>query len=265
MYDNSAKFAKVFSDEEREMLFLTGDTIGEMWSIENDFWQHGAVYLANVDLATGELKDECGHIFFDCDAEIMPFTQYRLKCRALRDRTPPKELPHLLMNDYLATEIIEEDLDDKRFEGVLQKYISESVFWDDEFGKFELDRNMHMYIGTVELFGIECELELEYDEEDSSAVSESMRHFKEIVYENKEQWDKKLRGYAANEIAGKYGERLNMTAEEIFDRLKPSCIYAYSYGGFNVEFDDDDLLEGIEIEVETDENGNPASVEIDEQ
>lgn len=264
MDDNSAKFEKVFAEREKEMLFLMGDTIGEMWSMENDFWQHGAVYLATVDPITGEVKDECGHIFFQCEALIQPFTQYRVKCRELRDKTPPKEIPNLLMNDYLATEIIEEDVDDKRFKGILHKYISESVFEDEEFGKFELDRTMHMYIGTVDLFGTECELELEYDEEDGSAVTEAMRHFK-IVYEDKEQWDKKLRTYAAKEIVSKYGDKINISLEEIADKLKPSRISAYSYGGFNVEFEDGGFLDGTEVEVETDEDGNPASVEIDEQ
>ncbi|MCM1298291.1 MAG: DUF2262 domain-containing protein [Firmicutes bacterium] len=263
--DNSKKFEEVFAAEEREMIFLTGETIGFMWCVARDFWQQGAVYLGRSDPADGKTVAEVGHIFFQCESgDIDPLTRYRVKCRELKDKTPPADMPSLSMNDFLITEILEKNAADPRLEEMLRKYRDESVYEDRDFGSFYLDRSVKMYIGSVGMFGHKCELALEYDEEDSSAVSEALRHFKEI-YKNKEQWDKKLRTYAAKEIESKYGAKLKLGAEEISERIKPARVYAYSYGGFNVEFDDDGLLRGNEIDVEMDENGNPASIEIYEQ
>lgn len=265
MKDNSAKFEEAFAVEEREMIFLTGEVVGFMWQITNDCRQRGAVYLGVSDIVSEKTAAERGHIFFQCESgEIKPLTKYRVKCRAIKDKTLPSDMSSLSINDFLVTEISEEDAADPRLDEILCKYREEAVYEDEDFGTFYLDCSVNMYIGSVDLFGHKCELALEYDEEDSSAVKDALIQFKKN-YENRDNWDKKLRIYAATELKNKYGDKLNMSLEEISENIRAERISAYSYGGFNVEFGDNGLFKGSGIEVLTDENGNPEAIEIDEQ
>lgn len=264
MENNLPQFEKIFSSEEKEILFLTGAPAGKIWNLPYDFWWQGTVFLAAIKLHNEELIGR-GHMYFlDENTEVEPFTLYKAKCRELADKTPPKDVPDSEMNYYLITEITGRNLVNGRHVDILHRYKELLVFEDEEFGVFGLDTALRMYIGQVNWLGEECELDLEYDEDNSHSAKDSLDYFKKI-YENIDEWDEKLRRYAAEEIEEQYGDKLNLTEEEIEKKIKPRCFSVYSYGGFHVDFKKDDLLREVGLKLDVDEKEVLSSAIIDEQ
>lgn len=146
--------------------------------------------------------------------------------------------------------MIEENVKNKELQKFLDKYNTPVKIYDDTLGEFTLNRKYNHFSKEIDWLGSPCYLSLEYDGEKSE---KAFSYFKSI-FESLEQWDRKLKEYAAKEFSEQDGELNNsaVSEKEFCERIFISEFNIDPDGYFNAYFNDDGIFGGRTVSV----NGN---------
>lgn len=145
--------------------------------------------------------------------------------------------------------------------------VSDPVFVKDEAGTFQLDRKYNWFEGQVRWMGTMEEVTLDKDEDGDTAYA-ALRTLHMLTADS-ENWDKRLREYAARELtelANEWQEEEEFSAikeEEFAERIGCPTFHIDNRGDFEAGYDDDDMFYGHWIVVRGTTDGELTEANIE--
>ena len=249
--DPADEFLQEFEAEEEELTVLLKDfTKGGL--MRGDYTFPAVSFLAYIDNENGEVIQEEGTLHWvvknSAKDYIHDFEDYGIY-RVLVRKSKPEVKNFLGMpykNRYHIVKVIGKNLKEPRLEAIRAEYLK-PVSIEDKAGTFRLDRKYDWFEGEIDWLGSSREILLDRDEGRDTAENalQTLHRF----LEDAEQWDKKLRTFAAEqltELANDWqdGETPEITEEEFAKRIGAPKFHIDGEGDFEAEYDDDDMFYG---------------------
>ncbi|MBU5213801.1 DUF2262 domain-containing protein [Heyndrickxia oleronia] len=169
----------------------------------------------------------------------------------------------------MLVSVIEKDYRDDELEIILQESLKPVFYNDDVLGIFELNKGIKVFEKDISWAGEEGYLYFDWNE-DRTVMHSALKTAYEL-FKEQDKWNRKIRGYAAEELVELANEwledneeaEMNKITKEIFVGLmKLSSISVYPDGDFDLFFDDGDMFWGHSIIVTGNINGEFSSAEI---
>ncbi|MEC2076139.1 DUF2262 domain-containing protein [Metabacillus fastidiosus] len=170
----------------------------------------------------------------------------------------------MMLVKVLETEYIDDDLK------VILKEAGEPIFYNDDiFGKFELNKGIKIFEREISWAGEEGNLYFDWDQD--SNVMKSALETAYTLFNNQDEWSKKIRMYAAEELVELANDWLQdndeaeideITKEMFVNFMTLDSISVYPEGDFEIFFFDGDMFWGHCIIVDGNINGDFNSAQI---
>lgn len=269
---------KLYHNEEKEFLVMTvGGTYGSKIG-DKDYWDKSIGILGYVEVESGRtssIKNSLDWSVKDYKSDDN-FQQgdiiYRIKGRLpkLLDGEEPWINNEKRMSSLYVTEIISDNENNEFLENLLAEYKKEVSINSELLGKLILDKDVEQYEteNDVEWCGDNIKIWLTADEGD---VNELLAVGEEF-YKNRQEWDRKIREYAAkrltelandwltdeyyydddeNEEPDEETESIHEITEKEFAERLVMCDLSFDGGGdFTVYYADDDMFWGHSVIVD---------------
>lgn len=149
---------------------------------------------------------------------------------------------------------------DFRLEVILKEQQEPITIQVEEIGTFILDRRIDYFTAEVDWLGSQVIVSFEQEEEPSEM--EKVRKVLQILIKNGEEWDQRIRNFAADELLetandwAQDAEEPPISREQFIMRMELDSIDVEPDGSFSFWFNDDDMFWGHVIHVQGDvENG----------
>lgn len=252
---------KRYHTEEKEFLVMTvGGTYGSKIG-DKDYWNKSIAILGYVEVESGRTSSIKGSLDWSVEdyksdnnfqkGDII----YRIKGRLpkLLDGEEPWINNEYRMSGLYVTEIISENEKNEFLENLLTEYRKEVSINSEVLGKFILNKYIERYEteNDVEWCGDNIKITLTADEDDVNELIAVAEEF----YKNRQEWDRKIREYAAKELTElandwKYSEVENeedfveITEKEFAKRIETCDLSFDADGDFSVYYADDDMFWG---------------------
>lgn len=266
---------KRYHAEEKEFLVMTvGGTYGSKVG-DKDYWNKSIAILGYVEVESGRTSS----IKSSLDWSVEDYKSdnnfqksdiiYRIKGRLpkLLDGEEPWINNEYRMSSLYVTEIISENEKNEFLENLLTEYRKEVSINSEVLGKFILNKYIERYEteNDVEWCGDNIKITLTADEDDVNELIAVAEEF----YKNRQEWDRKIREYAAKELTELANDWLadeyyndnedeetepihEITEKEFSERIETCDISFYGDSDFSVYYADDDMFWGHTVIV----NGN---------
>lgn len=271
-------FEKRYEEETMELLVLTGEYVGGAGSTGDGIWTPSADILAYVNLETKEVVEEEGILTWMAQEEdrdgwiyhLKDLTVYHVKCRKIKPEKVYKNAEQRFFNNFLLMQVVERDVKSDALSNILDRYREEVTIEDAQCGTFTLDRHFNWFTARLDWLGEECQVTLECDEEHGDTANQALAHFKKI-YENLEEWDEKLRRFAAEKLTEDANdwqdegyddsddenpeESEGITEETFAKRIGISECSMDAEGDYEVYYNDDDMFWGHVIIIDGNVDG----------
>lgn len=251
------RYEAEYSREVQEMLVLTGELVGGAIRFERDVWEHGAGFLASLDLETGTLRREKGFLGWlgergqekFCGKKIRPLKIYHVRCRKKMEREDSRDSRPPAGNSWMLVEIVGRDRKNPDLKRIREEYQRGGVVLETFCGQFELERRFDCFNGEVDWLGEKCGVSLDCDAGGAESMDCALAFFRRL-YDDQQKWDEAFRAYAAKELVqsandwqGDSGEGMEPITEESFaKRIQISDISMGSDGEYKVYYDDDGMF-----------------------
>ena len=260
--DPGEKYLRDFKTTEEELTVLLKD-VSKVCRGDGDFRFPSISFIAYIDNETGEVIQDRGMLCwvipnFSGDY-IHEFEDYGI-CRVLVRRCRPDAVNyagHPYKNRYHLVKILEKEVAEPRLETSRREYLKPVVI-EDEAGTFNLDRRYNFFEGQIDWLGSSQKICLDKDPDGDTAENafRTLRLFLSDV----EKWDRSLRDYAARQLTDlandwRQEDVPQITEQEFARRIGTPSIHINERGGFEAEYEDDDMFYGHWIVVYGDENG----------
>lgn len=265
------KFLQEFDTTEEEMTILVKD-FSKGGVIEGDYCFANIWFIAYIDNKSGEVVQEKGTLYWVMPKSsknyIHKFKDYEI-CRVLVRKCRPdvmtlagKPWPH---PRYYIVKILKQNVAEPRLEAIREKYLA-PVSIEDRAGTFCLKRKYDCFEGQIDWLGIPQEVTLDKDS-DSDTAEKALRTL-HLFLDDAEKWDKILRDYAAQqltELANDWRQEDDpeITEEEFSKRIGIPKFHINDEGGFEAEYEDDDMFGGHWVVVYGDEDGTLKEAKIE--
>lgn len=265
---NPKEFEKRFEEEIRELIIVINSSANGA-VVLGEYLQPSAEFIASVDTKTGEVSHEKGHLEWLIKNEPnrigfgQDFKQFEIYRVKVRKNIPVKLEPYMssvMNNCYMLLEVLEREISDDRLNDVKEE-LSKTVEIDEEgIGTFELDRDMSAFEGYIDWLGSECGVWLETDVEDGNTANQALNNLKEL-FKDIENWDKRVRTYAAQnltELANQWlqdSDEEPITEESFASRIEISEIVVSPNGNLTLHYYDDDMFWGHIITIDANIDG----------
>lgn len=269
--DPEEKFLQEFETTEEEMTVLVKD-FSKGGIVRGDYLFTGIWFIAYIDNKSGEVVQEEGTLNWvipqSSQNYIHKFEDYGI-CRVLVRKSRPdvmtlsgKPWPH---HRYYIERIIEQNVAEPRLEAIREKYLA-PVSIEDRAGTFCLNRKYDWFKGQIDWLGTPMEILLDKDS-DSDTAEKALRTL-HLFLDDAEKWDKILRDYAAQqltELANDWRQEDDpeITEEEFSKRIGIPKFHINDEGGFEAEYEDDDMFGGHWVVVYGDEDGTLKEAQIE--
>lgn len=264
------KFLQEFETAEEEMTVLLKD-FSKGGMVRDDFLFPSIWFMAYIDNESGEVIQErgtlCWVIPHASKNYIHKFQDYGI-CRVLVRKCRPDVMnlagkPY--KNRYYIVKIIEQNVAEPRLEAIREKYLA-PVSIEDRVGTFDLNRKYEWFEGQIDWLGTPKRIILDKDP-DSNTAEIALRTL-HLIWDDAEKWDKTLRDYAAQELTGlandwRQEDDPEITAEEFAKRIGSPKFHINDKGGFEAEYEDDDMFYGHWIVVYGDADGTLTDANIE--
>ena len=160
----------------------------------------------------------------------------------------------------MLVEVLEEDVENTRFQPIIDEYNTEVTYEDDDFS-LELNRDFDWFEGDILYTDEEVELTIETTE--LSKLEPILNHFRDITKDNFQAWIEHLKTFAAEkltDLANKWQKEEDdnapdITPERFAERMSITNINLSDDESFCIYFDDDDMFWGHTITVYGNLNG----------
>ena len=268
--------SKRYHSEEKEFLVMTvGGTYGSKVG-DKDYWNKSIDILGYIETESGRtssIKSSLNWSVEDYksdnnfpDGDII----YRIKGRLpkLLDGDKPWINSERRMSSLYVTEIISNNEKNDFLENLLTEYKKEVSVNSEVLGKLILDKNLEQYEteNDVEWCGDNIKIWLTADEGDVKELLAVAEEF----YNNCQEWDRKIREYAAKELTELANDWLEeeyyddddeesdeetkpiheITEKEFAKRIE-TCDISFDGGGdFTIYYADDDMFWGHSVIVD---------------
>lgn len=249
--DPAAEFLQEFETSEEELTVLLKD-FSKGGGVRGDYIFPVAAFMAYIDNESGEIIQEEGTLHWviprstnDYIHDFKDYGIYRVLVRKCKpDVTNFLGKPY--KNRYHIVKIIRKNLKEPQLEAIRDEYLK-TVSIEDKAGTFCLDRKYDWFEGKIDWLGSSRRVLLDKDE--NSDTAEKALQTLHCFLEDVEKWDKVLRTFAAaqlTELANDWqdGETPEITEEEFAERIGAPDFRINNDGGFEAEYDDDDMFYG---------------------
>lgn len=168
----------------------------------------------------------------------------------------------------MLVKVLETAYKDDELKGILRDSMK-PVFYNDEIlGNFELDKGVKLFEKRICWAGEEGTLYFDWDEEVNMESALGTAH---VLFKDQDEWNKKIRMYASEELVELANDWLQddeeadidkITKEMFIDSIELDSISVYPNGDFEIFFFDGDMFWGHSIVVNGNSNGNLTSADI---
>lgn len=229
-----------------------------MWKASIDIIAWRKLY-SNEPVVTEELRLE-----WLVDDEEWEKSRHILKEDTIVRLQVRKAEDSMMLVKVLETEYIDDDLK------IILEEAKEPVFYDDDiFGKFELNKGIKIFEKEISWAREEGNLYFDWDQD--SNVMKSALETAYTLFNNQDEWSKKIRMYVAEELVELANDWLQdndeakideITKEMFVDFMTLDSISVYPEGDFEIFFFDGDMFWGHCIIVDGNINGDFNSAQI---
>lgn len=267
---------KRYHTEEKEFLVMTvGGTYGSKIG-DKDYWNKSIAILGYVEVESGRTSS----IKSSLDWSVEDYQSdnnfpngdiiYRIKGRLpkLLDGGEPWINNEKRMSSLYVTEIISKNEKNEFLENLLTEYKKEVSINSEVLGKFILNKDIEQYETENDVEWCGDDIKISLDSEDDDADEMLVLAVAEEFYKNRQEWDRKIREFAAHEMTELANDWLEseyddddesdeetetvreITEKEFAERISTCDISFNSNGDFSVFYDDDDMFWGHTIIVQ---------------
>lgn len=263
---------KYFHEDEKEFLVMTvGGTYGSCIGDEN-YWTKSIDILGYIEVESGRTSSikSCLDWSVEDYKSDKNFKKsdiiYRVKARLpkLIDGGEPWVNNEKRMSSLYVTEIISKNEKNEFLENLLTEYKKEISINSKIFGKLILDKGLERYETENDVEWCGDNIKISFDSENDDADEMLVIAIAEEFYNNRQEWNRKIREFAAHEMTelandwleSEYDEDESdeenetvheITEKEFAERISTCDISFNSNGDFLVFYDDDDMFWGHTI------------------
>ncbi len=253
-------FAADFLPEETDILAVTGATgLDTEQSGESGLWKVRMALTAWKDVYTQALQRGEGSLEALVDDNLLEHLRARLP-RDFLIRVTVR--PCADGKRFLMTDLPKPDFEPE-LKAILEEQKKPVTLEADGLGTFTLSRTMNWFQAEVDWTAQPVQLVFDRDEnQDDSLVTAR------ALMENREDWDRRVREFAARELLEKVNDALEedgpVTGEQLRDSLEAESVQVAGDGGVEFWLHDDELLWGRAIHVSGSLTDGPTSAELEE-
>ena len=273
------EFEKEFESKKTEITVLIKEKCTSA-AVLDDNWLHPSVrFVAYIPEGSNEVIEEEGRLEWLVKKSPFrkgwgfDFEKYQI-CKLRVRKCIPKELKpyqmQILNRRYLVEKIVDKDVKNDMLQQIKQR-LEIPVTIKTKYGIFVLDRGFSTFNSAIQLSGNKIEFFLSTDEENGETADGAIKAFENIA-DNFEQFDKKNRESAANELLELANEWLadddradkpeEITKEMFMESIKLSEINIKPNGRLTVYYLDGDMFWGHVIEMRIDPDWTCKSANI---
>lgn len=153
---------------------------------------------------------------------------------------------------FMLMDVLDINTSSSELETILVKQRKDVIYEDDFFGKFKLDRSIEWFEKEVDWLGTDISLNFDQDTTDNMKAALNIA---KSLFSNQQDWDAKIRGFAASELLELKNDNWledkeeALTAEAFAGRITLESVQVDSAGGFEFWFGDDDIFWGHSVRV----------------
>ncbi|MCI8423601.1 MAG: DUF2262 domain-containing protein [Lawsonibacter sp.] len=246
------KYAGRFQPEELDILAVTGaNGFGGGRSRGEKLWTAIIGLTAWVEEGTEEVHKGEFSLSTLADDQLLEYLRSRvprdfiIKCRA----RVSEDGKSLLLLDLPQPAFHPE------LKAVLEEQKKPVTFWEEGLGTFTLNRHVNWFEADVDWQGTTVSLSFDVDENRADCI-----HNAKTLLADAESWDRRVREYAAGELAGlaqEWAENTGdgeeepeeVTPERFMDRITLESIQISEDGSFEFWFDDGWMFAGHSVHV----------------
>ncbi|MCX7747473.1 MAG: DUF2262 domain-containing protein [Clostridia bacterium] len=169
----------------------------------------------------------------------------------------------------MLIKVLETEYRDDDLEMILQDSMKPVFYNDEVLGEFELDKSVTLFEKKISWAGEEGSLYFDLDEDKN--VMKSALDTAYALFNEQDEWNRKIRGYASDELVELANEWLQdndeaetdeITKEMFIDFMELDSINVFPEGEFEIFFFDGGMFWGHAIIVSGNINGNLTSAHI---
>lgn len=269
--DPAAEFLQKYETEEQELTVLLKE-VTKGGAVDGDFLFPVVSFLAYIDPESGRAVRERGFLCWvvrrSSSKDKHHFQDYGIYTVLVRKMKPDvlNPLGKPFKNRYYIVKILRKQGKEPQLEAIREEYLK-PVSIRNEAGTFHLNRHYDWFEGQINWLEQTENVLLDTDSDGNTAASalETLR----LLLADAENWDRKLREYAASELTGLANDWQDtedapeITEAEFARRIGCPRFHISSCGTFEAEYDDDDLFFGHWIVVRGNADGGLAGADIE--
>ena len=257
-------FEVKYEPQEQELLVLRHE--GGGGSKHGDFWVASAYFLAYIDMKTDALYKGDGRLVWPitdeeqktggCFGRFANETIYRVKARALLDRTVKPGMAESFFNQFYVTEILEKSAHNPILEELLAEYQKPVVIQDDLLGKLTLNKQFSAFEGNISWLGHSVSIMLDVDKDNKGSWTKAKNAMRQML-EEQDKWDNEMRNFAAQELTSLANDwqtdddanKPEITNQDFAKRIQLLEFSITVGGSFSAYYSDDDMFWGHSVTV----------------
>ncbi|MGH1328965.1 DUF2262 domain-containing protein [Bacillus pretiosus] len=261
-----SRFENRFSENVIEIAAVTGALgIGASKGGDNILWTASIDLIAWKDLHNNEtITKEDIRLAWLVDDE-----EWRKSKDILTANTVVTLQVRKSENSLMLVKVLETPYKDDELEIILQDEMKPVFYHDGMLGEFELDKRVKTFEKRMSWAGEECHLYFDWNED--KHMMKSALETAHALFKEQDEWNMKMKMYAAKELVELANEWLQdddeaeideITKEMFIDSITLSSLSVYSEGDFEIFFLDGDIFGGHSIIVSGNIHEGLSSAEI---
>lgn len=145
---------------------------------------------------------------------------------------------------------------DPDLKAILERQKKPVTFWEDGLGTFTLNRRVDWFETETDWLGTTVSLVFDRNEERADCVRNARK-----LLAGAENWDSRLREYAADELSDPAGEAGSVTRESFTEQMELESIEIRGDGRFEFWFSDGDMGRSIRVSGDLENGPGEAGME----
>ncbi len=260
------RFENRFTEEIIEIAAVTGASgVGAGRAGDAILWSASIPLIAWKDLCNDKLiiEEKLRLEWLINDAEL------RRSREVLQENTVVRLLIRRAENAMMLVQVLDVTYRDNELEKILQDAMKPVYYQDKVLGEFVLDKSVELFEKQISWAGEKCSLSFDWNKDECMMTAALETAY--ALFEEKNEWNRKIKRFAATELVGLANEWLQdddeaevdeITEKMFIDCMELESVSVYSDGDFTIYFADGDMFWGHCIIVDGNSNGTLNSAHI---